>query len=69
MGLSGMARVEHAVTMILAVVAAHLTALWRKSDDSPKKYRNQFFMVLLSLLFVLLGVIRLRTALYAQGFF
>lgn len=69
LGVSGMARLEHAVTMILAVVAAHLTALWRNSEDSPTKYRNQLLMVLLSLVFVLLGVLRIRGALYAQGFF
>lgn len=60
---------EHAVTMILAVVAAHMTVLWRKTDDSSVKYRNQLLMVVLSLVFVLLGVIRVRGALYAQGFF
>lgn len=69
LGLSGMVRLEHAITMILAVVSAHLTALWRKSEDSTTKYRNQLLMVLLSLVFVLLGVIRLRMALYAEGFF
>lgn len=69
MGLSGMARIEHAVTMILAVVAAHLTALWRNTEDSGTKYRNQLLMVLLSMIFVILGVIRIRGALYAQGFF
>jgi hypothetical protein len=69
MGISGMARIEHAVTMILAVVAAHLTMLWRGTEDSAVKYRNQLLMVALSLVFVILGVIRLRGALYAQGFF
>ena len=53
-------RIEHATTMLLAVIAAHLTALWRRSDDSPKKYRNQLLLVALSVLLVLLGVIRLR---------
>lgn len=53
-------RMEHATTMILAVVAAHATAIWRKSNDSPTKYRNQLLMVLLSLALVIVGVIRLR---------
>lgn len=53
-------RLEHATTMILAVIAAHMTAMWRKSTDSTIKYRNQFLLVLLSLALVLLGVIRLR---------
>lgn len=69
LGISGMARLEHAVTMILAVAAAHMTAIWRKSEVSPTKYRNQLLMVVLSLLLVLAGVIRLRSALYAEGFF
>lgn len=58
-GFSG-PRLEHATTMILAAVAAHMTAIWRRTDDSSVKYRNQLLMVLLSLALVLLGVIRLR---------
>lgn len=57
-GFNGL-RLEHATTMILAVIAAHVTAIWRKSTDSPTKYRNQLLMVLLSLLLVVMGVIRL----------
>ena len=53
-------RIEHMTTMLLAVIAAHMTALWRKSDDSAKKYRNQLLMVALSLVLVLFAVIRLR---------
>lgn len=56
----GQVQLEHATTMILAVIAAHMTALWRKSDDSGKKYRNQMLMVLLSLVLIFAGVIRLR---------
>jgi uncharacterized membrane protein YphA (DoxX/SURF4 family) len=59
-GLQPMYRIEHATTMILAVAAAHMTAIWRKSDDPARKFRNQLFMVLISLLLVLVGVIRLR---------
>ncbi len=58
-GFSG-ARLEHATTMVLAAIAAHMTAVWRKSTDSPTKYRNQLLMVALSLLLVVMGVIRLR---------
>lgn len=53
-------RWEHAVTMLLAVIAGHMTAIWRRSTDSPTKYRNQLLMVALSLLLVFFGVIRLR---------
>lgn len=62
-------RLEHAVTMILAVAAAHMTAIWRKSPDSTVKFRNQFFMVLVSAAILILGVIRLRMVLYGGGFF
>lgn len=67
-GLTATHRIEHAVTMILAVAAAHMTAIWRKSTDSPSKFRNQLLMVILSLLLVLAGVIRLRMFLYQEGF-
>jgi hypothetical protein len=53
-------RLEHATTMILAAIAAHMTAMWRRSTDSTIKYRNQLFMVLLAVLLVIFGVIRLR---------
>ncbi len=58
-GFSG-PRLEHATTMILAAIAAHMTSIWRKSTDSTIKYRNQFLLVLLSLALILMGVIRLR---------
>lgn len=58
-GFSG-PRLEHATTMILAAIAAHMTAIWRRSTDSPTKYRNQLLLVLLSLALVAMGVIRLR---------
>mgnify|MGYP001443661188 CR=1 FL=1 len=53
-------RLEHATTMILAALAAHMTAVWRKSTNSTLKYRNQLLMVILSVLLVIFGVIRLR---------
>ena len=53
-------RLEHATTMILAVIAAHMSALWRNTTDSSIKYRNQMLMVLLALLLVIFGVFRLR---------
>ncbi len=58
-GFSG-PRLEHATTMLLAAVAAHMTAIWRRSTDSPTKYRNQLLLVLLALALVFLGVFRLR---------
>jgi len=53
-------RIEHATTMLLAVIAGHMTAMWRRSTDSPTKFRNQLLLVALSLLLVFFGVIRLR---------
>lgn len=54
------ARLEHAVTMILAVAVAHLNAIWRKSDDAQLKFRNNLIVVLASITLVIAGVIRLR---------
>ena len=53
-------RLEHATTMILALVAAHSSAAWRRSDDSTRKFRNNFIVVVLALVLVAVGVIRLR---------
>lgn len=58
-GFSG-PRLEHATTMILAAIAGHMTAMWRKTPDSSIKYRNQLLMVVLALALVIVGVIRLR---------
>jgi uncharacterized membrane protein YqjE len=54
------ARIEHATTMIIAVIVAHLNAMWRKSGDSGKIFRNNLIVILISLALILLGVIRLR---------
>jgi len=53
-------RLEHATTMILALVAAHSSAAWRRSDDSTRKFRNNLIVVVLALVLVAVGVIRLR---------
>ena len=52
-------RLEHATTMLLATIAAHLTARFRGAPDAMR-FRNQLLLVLLALALVLLGVIRLR---------
>ncbi|GAB4274345.1 MAG: hypothetical protein Kow0080_22630 [Candidatus Promineifilaceae bacterium] len=62
-GLGGgfpMNRVEHATTMFLAVVVAHSSAAWRKSDDAQKKFRNNLIAVVVALALVFTAVIRLR---------
>lgn len=53
-------RIEHAVTMILALAAAHSSAMWRRSDDDAKKFRNNLLVLVLSLVLVVVGVVRLR---------
>ena len=53
-------RLEHVTTMLLALVAVHLSAIWRGSNDSTKKFRNNLIVVLAALMLVVVGVIRLR---------
>jgi uncharacterized membrane protein YphA (DoxX/SURF4 family) len=53
-------RIEHAVTMLIAIAIAHSSAAWRQSDDEQKKFRNNLIVVMVSLAFIILGVVRLR---------
>lgn len=53
-------RLEHGVTMILAIVTAHSSVIWRRSDDSKRKFRNNLIVVVVVLALVLTGVLRLR---------
>ena len=53
-------RYEHIATMLLAIVAAHTSVIWRRSDDPVRKFRNNLIVVALALLLVAVGVIRLR---------
>lgn len=48
-------RWEHAVTMLLAVIIAHLPALWKKQSDAIRT-RNTLIAVLIALLFVFAGI-------------
>jgi hypothetical protein len=63
-GLGGLPtyRLEHVVTMLLAVVAAHSTAMWRKSPDDARKFRSNLIVILAVLVLVVVGVLRLRGA-------
>lgn len=58
-GLVGF-RIEHATTMALAVAVAHLSAIWKRSDDSAEKFRNNLILILASAVLIAIGVIRLR---------
>lgn len=53
-------RIEHAVTMLLAIVVMHSSSRWRKSESSMVKFRNGFLTVLVALVLVFVGVLRLR---------
>jgi preprotein translocase subunit SecY len=61
-GLAGvgfpMYRIEHAVTMIIAAVVAHLPARWKNADDKTR-FRNSLFIVLDVLIIIFIGVMRL----------
>lgn len=61
-GLEGMTgrRIEHAVTMLLAAVAAHSSVAWKRSDDSAKKFRNNMIVIVVAVLLVVVAVVRLR---------
>ncbi|MBP7693926.1 MAG: hypothetical protein KA764_18535 [Anaerolineales bacterium] len=58
-GLSGIGfplfRIEHLVTMTVAVVVGHLPALWRKAPDTVR-FRNTLFCIVGALALVILGV-------------
>lgn len=54
-GLSPMYRIEHAVTMILAVVVAHLPAAWKKKDDRVR-YRNGLLVLISVIVLIVLGI-------------
>lgn len=62
MGLAGagfpMFRVEHATTMIVAAVVAHLPARWKNAADKTR-FRNTLFCILGALLLVYAGVMSL----------
>ena len=48
-------RIEHTVTMIIAVLLAHLSRIWRDKPD-PVRFRNSFFAIVLGLLLIFTGV-------------
>ncbi len=51
-------RIEHAVTMIIAVIIAHLYSRWRNAP-LPARPRTFFLLTLASLVIIILGVARL----------
>lgn len=53
-------RIEHTGIMLVAIVIAHSSAAWRKSDDAQKKFRNNLIVVIVSLVLIFMGVVGLR---------
>ncbi len=53
-----MFRIEHATTMIIAAVVAHLPARWKNAEDKVR-FRNTLFCILGALLLIYVGVMRL----------
>ena len=51
-------RWEHFITMLIAVVIAHLPTAWKKKADDIR-YRNTLFAVIVALLFVAAGIMPL----------
>ena len=50
-----MYRIEHATTMIIAAVVAHLPARWKNADDKTR-FRNNLFTIIAALVLVLVGI-------------
>lgn len=48
-------RFEHAFAMLLALLAAHLPARWRKLEDRAR-FRNTLFAILASVILILAGI-------------
>jgi amino acid permease len=51
-------RWEHLAIMLVAVIMAHLPAMWKKRDDQTR-YRNGLAAILVSILLVVVGVFAL----------
>jgi len=48
-------RIEHAITMIIAAVVAHLPARWKNADDKTR-FRNNLFTIIAALVLVMIGL-------------
>ena len=59
-GVFARQQLEHAFTMILALVAVHVSARWRRSSDSAKIFRNNIIVILISIALIFVGVLALR---------
>lgn len=59
-------RMEHATTMLLAVVAAHMSAIWKRREG-PLRARNTVLMLLVAALLIFVGVMRLPNGGWMRG--
>lgn len=48
-------RIEHAITMLIAIILAHLARLWRDKPDKVK-FRNNFLAILVGMLLIVAGI-------------
>lgn len=49
-------RLEHAFTMIIVMIIAHLPARWRKSADDNLKFRNNLAVIVVTLLLIVVAI-------------
>lgn len=48
-------QIEHAITMLIAIVLAQLSRIWRDKEDKTK-FRNNFIVIVGGLIFIAAGV-------------
>ena len=48
-------RIEHSITMLAAIILAHLSRAWRDKEDKVK-FRNNFLAILVGILLIIAGV-------------
>lgn len=53
-----MRQIEHAGTMIVAVIVAHLSSMWKEKEASIR-YRNNLIVIIVSILLIVAGVLSL----------
>jgi hypothetical protein len=51
-------RIEHGITMLIALMIAHLSMRWRRTP-APIRYRNDLATVSVAMLVIIIGVARL----------
>lgn len=57
---------EHAMTMLVAIILAHLSRVWRDKPDQVK-FRNNFLAILVGILLIIAGVTILPHGWFGQA--